>query len=563
MTYAQGEVFENSQRLLHESLETAEIQEHWAWNASSFQGGRHGAWYERHRDANFRRGGAWKPYVIFQALRRVHWGDWLVYHDSSQYVKEGFGSSVQPVLAWLERNREQNPCECIAAQRLRQTLQWEYEQRCVPPYSPVPRDMERQFDIFCGLQWRLGTCSPSEGPDCCRRMWRAPTHQHAWSVWRKNRQSARFLREWAKRASEYEIVAHLPLVDQSVNALLILRWHKELGIRTLWAPSLYRGAWHYDGDLSGIGQNDGNVFKHINDYLTALWNQEATRTQQLWLLDPAEEVPDSPYEVYSWDADRVPRSPWLRSLCVPPPGQPPVAAKALSAALKVQLPEGWGGYEDGVLVRFSGRFKASVASWPESVYIPPDPGELPAGGAFQQALVEPPRGSAIPGGEEALFAKGLSDAVFLGAWRIDRLRSVARDLMLLAEIVLCNVGAEPWPPGVRVCPAGVALGVNASDLDLKARPNVERGEPRSPLPSRIRTMPWEAEASEVAGVCMRGRAYKYLCMCTCGSERIAMRVHLRDRSSGWLRGAGPEQVPVRGEAWTKLGETRTWTRQVL
>ena len=35
-----------------------------------------------------------------------------VYHDASRYVQEGFSSSVQPLLAWLEAHRDENPCEC-------------------------------------------------------------------------------------------------------------------------------------------------------------------------------------------------------------------------------------------------------------------------------------------------------------------------------------------------------------------------------------------------------------------------------------------------------------------
>lgn len=39
-----------------------------------------------------------------------------VYHDASRYVQEGFSSSVQPLLAWLEAHRDENPCECWATQ---------------------------------------------------------------------------------------------------------------------------------------------------------------------------------------------------------------------------------------------------------------------------------------------------------------------------------------------------------------------------------------------------------------------------------------------------------------
>ena len=78
VTYASGKVFEDTQRKLHESLHIGEIADHWPWNGSTFEQEPHKDWYRRHSNVNFRRGGAWKPYVIWQAFRRVKWGDWLV-----------------------------------------------------------------------------------------------------------------------------------------------------------------------------------------------------------------------------------------------------------------------------------------------------------------------------------------------------------------------------------------------------------------------------------------------------------------------------------------------------
>ena len=98
-TYASGKVFEETQQKLHESLERAEIAEHWAWNQSMFENPSgpssvHAEWYRQHESVNFRRGGAWKPYIIWQALRRVQWGDWLVFqlHCLSTVVVH-FGSN--------------------------------------------------------------------------------------------------------------------------------------------------------------------------------------------------------------------------------------------------------------------------------------------------------------------------------------------------------------------------------------------------------------------------------------------------------------------------------------
>ena len=62
---------------MDESLGVAEIDGHLQWNESAWVSGEHAEWYRRHEDVNFPRGGAWKPYLIWQAFRQVKWGDWL------------------------------------------------------------------------------------------------------------------------------------------------------------------------------------------------------------------------------------------------------------------------------------------------------------------------------------------------------------------------------------------------------------------------------------------------------------------------------------------------------
>eukprot|EP00913_Durusdinium_trenchii_P014394 g13501.t1 len=145
------------------------------------------------------------------AFRRVKWGEWLVYHDASRYVQEGFSSSVQPLLDWLESHQNENPCQCLPAVRLRQSFEHEWLQQCVPPYGTAPVPSDQAADVFCGLMQKLGTCRPRE-PNCCAWNWHQSTLQHAWSVWRKNRLSAKFLREWALQAEDYDNIASLPFL---------------------------------------------------------------------------------------------------------------------------------------------------------------------------------------------------------------------------------------------------------------------------------------------------------------------------------------------------------------
>lgn len=432
VTYAAGERFEETQRRLDQSLAVAEIDAHWMWKRSSFDGdGVHAAWFRTHNDTNFRRGGAWKPYVIWQAFRRLRWGDWLIYHDASQYFQDGFSSSVRPLLAWLEANKEQNPCRCIAAVRLRQSMQHEWEQQCIPEYG-APRSKRDAFRVFCGLMWRLGACVPSSAPDCCEQIWQKPTMQHSWSVWHKSPSSAHFLRDWARFAADYESVAHLPFIDQSLNTLLVHTWHRKLGIRPLWVPSLYRMAWDQDMDTGSYGRNSGDIFKHLNFVLDALYNQQALGQRHLWLTS----VDDSGVTdgvTLGWSEATTTREAWSRSLCISQGGatSPVLSMQVLAVQLYLTVDgvrEPWG----GLLKRPSG--------WEHTVYRPHrGGGTLPR--VWRAALRAPPRAteSRLP--------------VSLGSWDMALLHDRGEPVEVLAHLYLRNEGLNAWPPGAYLCAA--------------------------------------------------------------------------------------------------------------
>ncbi|CAJ1354717.1 unnamed protein product [Effrenium voratum] len=458
-TYATGKIFEETQRRLHDSLEIAEISEHWPWNKSSFESGVHGDWYKRHERVNFKRGGAWKPYAIWQAFRHVKWGEWLVYHDASRYVQEGFSSSVQPLLAWLEANREENPCECLAAVRLRQTMEYEWLQQCVPPYGE-PVDRDRAADIFCGLMWKLGICRPSSPAECCAAHWDRPMLQHAWSVWRKNRRSARFLREWAHQAEDYDTLAHLPFVDQSLNSLLFYRWKEQLSLRALWVPSLYRSAWRQDMDLGLTGRSDGNIFKHLNFVLDELWNEGTMQRKLLHLVDPADEGrADASLAGMAWRRKLAPPARWRRSLCE---AHPKLSARAVAARVFVgeDTPE-----VSAFLAELSGMWK-SPAAWPRDVYEPLTFLDGARQNGWWRALPGVPRDALADG--DAL-AQGFSGALRLGRLRPHFLRGLygKEALRVLAQVTLVNDGKVAWAPGARLCSLEGNSSLKVSGLCLK------------------------------------------------------------------------------------------------
>eukprot|EP00439_Symbiodinium_sp_Y106_P051237 s204_g6.t2 len=315
MTYASGEIFQQTQRLMDESLHIAEIVDHLKWNESEWQSGERYDWYHRHDDVNFPRGGAWKPYLIWQAFRQVKWGDWLIYHDSSRYYSQGFSSSVQPLLEWLEENREENPCECLPAVQMRATLEHEWTQKCVAAYgAQMPK---AAFEVFCDVLTRLDLCGPERDTTCCEYYWQQPTHQHSWSVWRKNRRSARLLREWAKWSENYNTLAQLPLVDQSLISLLFYRFKKQLGLRSLWVPRLFQNAWNQDADIA-VGRWDGAFHKHLNFVLdTLVYEKYLHEKKYLFLVDPEEmRVGVHPFrEAPLWRREDVPkeRRRWMNS----------------------------------------------------------------------------------------------------------------------------------------------------------------------------------------------------------------------------------------------------------
>jgi len=452
-TFAAGEKFSLTQQLFDQSLELAEIQEHWKWNESSFADGEHGNWYRRHKSVNWRRGGAWKPYIIWQALRRAKWGDWVIYHDSSQYIQQGFSYSVQPLLDWLEHHRETNKCECVASVQLRQTLQHEWEQQCAfQLYSPEPRDMHNVFDLFCGIAWRIGICEPRSGAECCKELWQQPMLQHSWSIWRKNRRSARFLREWAQAATDYNNIAYLPMADQSLSGLLLYKLGIQLDIRPLWIPSLYEMAWHQNMDVTSgsMGRNDGLIFKHLNLILDALHNQKVTGRRMLWLLptNNSEMNDDNSVRRLRWSFSTATRGAWRRSLCLPSAGRPQTSAVALSVQLWLRRTG------EDTTMPWSGQVKMPPA-WDTKVYEPLDVREVPR--AWQQSLPRLPWDATKDIGEVILFSEGLSSALSMGSWRPDMLGlSLRKDnrLHAIAEIILLNDGALPWPRNASLCAVG-------------------------------------------------------------------------------------------------------------
>mmetsp|Transcript_120587 Transcript_120587/g.276321 ORF Transcript_120587/g.276321 Transcript_120587/m.276321 type:complete len:106 (+) Transcript_120587:36-353(+) len=74
VTFAEGEPYASTQRLLHESISVAGISTSVMWSVGDLQSS---DWYQANRvqaEQTFElRGGWWKPFIIWQRLLQVRW----------------------------------------------------------------------------------------------------------------------------------------------------------------------------------------------------------------------------------------------------------------------------------------------------------------------------------------------------------------------------------------------------------------------------------------------------------------------------------------------------------
>ena len=297
----------------------------------------------------------------------------------------------------------------------------------MPPYGPNERNYSTAFDDFCAILRRVGVCTSAD--DCCQDAWHRPMLQHAGGRTEPARGSCgsgQPCRQMWRRSRT------LPFVDQSLNSLLVYKWHQALGIRPLWAPSLYIDSWALDLDLfsGSFGRNDANVFKHMNFVLDELHNQRASGHRRLWLVDLARELAAENQQLQlSWDEKRVTLQAWRRSLCL---GD---TTTAIAAQLFVVV--------HGTVLPWSGLFKAPAA-WDRTLY------QRAKGAEFSLRFSVSPS-------SEARFLSVLS----LGTWRLASLPVDTEEV--LVDVVIFNGSPSAWTD-ISVC----AAGGNAT-LTLKSR----------------------------------------------------------------------------------------------
>ena len=105
VTFAEGTIYENSQRQLKYSLNIANIDEHIYWNHKKIK---ETQFYNLHKELLDKQPGfgywAWKPYIILDQLQIIGDDDILIYMDASRYETDGFKNSCLDVIKFMKDN---------------------------------------------------------------------------------------------------------------------------------------------------------------------------------------------------------------------------------------------------------------------------------------------------------------------------------------------------------------------------------------------------------------------------------------------------------------------------
>lgn len=247
VTYADGEPFEGSQRRLIDSARAAGVDRLFSWRYSNLSATAWGKTHMAQTNLKSTPGCAtcsWKPFIILDALLKLQMGDILVYADSSRYFRRGLDKSVVPLAnllraeaAGLLEPRRHSVLGFVPGMRLRQRNNVRINWRIGPSTRPHSDSPYTRCDL-CDVLLRAGLCERGDEA-CCDRYLHAPHVQNSFSVWQRNAFSEAFVRQWLALNEDREIVRRCRFGDQSIVAVLAVRWGEALGLRV---P--YIEAWH-------------------------------------------------------------------------------------------------------------------------------------------------------------------------------------------------------------------------------------------------------------------------------------------------------------------------------
>jgi len=105
VTFAEGDIFEKSQKKLDSTLNIANIDFHIKWNLDKIK---ETSFYQKNKkllDIELGYGyWAWKPYIILKQLKKINENDVLIYMDASRYETDGFKNSCLEVVDFINKN---------------------------------------------------------------------------------------------------------------------------------------------------------------------------------------------------------------------------------------------------------------------------------------------------------------------------------------------------------------------------------------------------------------------------------------------------------------------------
>ena len=145
ITYADGKVFQQTQQMLKNSYIKADIDTITEWNREKIV---NTPFYLKNKSLlNIKKGSGlwiWKPYIIYEKLKTIPEGDWIMYQDCSRYYKSEYKYSIKPVIEYLEKN----DIICIPGFALKTTNNSLIKEECYNYFYPdknIPSDLRQKY----------------------------------------------------------------------------------------------------------------------------------------------------------------------------------------------------------------------------------------------------------------------------------------------------------------------------------------------------------------------------------------------------------------------------------
>ncbi|CAK0866227.1 unnamed protein product, partial [Prorocentrum cordatum] len=189
----------------------------------------------------------WKAFVVLERLRseEVQEGEWVVYQDSTSYVRSGFNETHAAKLSALLGALEAAGSDGLAGSVLPPSVLWEWTQRCTPSYSVTSFDEWRTMgegqllaELSAALE-RAGLCG--EGDGACRSDFQGQAMlQNSWVAFRKGAAALKFVDRWLRSNCDEATMRAMPFADQSLLQLLAHRATAsgELALHALRFPAM-------------------------------------------------------------------------------------------------------------------------------------------------------------------------------------------------------------------------------------------------------------------------------------------------------------------------------------